>query len=162
MSLETILTSLTLLLVANGAPIAAWKLFGARLSHALDQGLCLPDRRRILGPSKTYRGAVASVVATAAAAPLLGLSPALGAWVGVLAMLGDLLSSLVKRRLAIKPSDQALLLDQVPEALLPLLALRGPLDLNSMAVGILVLAFVALELLLSRLLYRFHLRKRPY
>jgi hypothetical protein len=42
--------------------------------------------------------------------------------VAFMAMLGDLFSGFVKRRLGMGPSDKALGLDYVPESLLPLLA----------------------------------------
>src|SRR5262249_58539326 len=65
---------------------------------------------------------VLAVLLTSAVAPLVGLPAAIGAIVGGSAMAGDLLSSFVKRRLALVPSSKATGLDQVPESLLPLLA----------------------------------------
>ncbi|HMX52743.1 MAG TPA: CDP-archaeol synthase, partial [Plasticicumulans sp.] len=64
--------------------------------------------------------------------------------------------------LGLASSAQALGIDQVPEALLPLLAVRETLALDGWVIAALVAAFVVLELLLSRLLYRLHIRRQPY
>src|SRR5258707_3712665 len=108
-----------LLSIANGTPVAVKRALRNRFSQALDGRLMLFDGRRLFGPSKTIRGALASVVLTTAAAPLLGLEASVGAVVGGMAIIGDLLSSFVKRRLGFAPSSQAMLLDQIPEALFP-------------------------------------------
>lgn len=160
--LSLALLLIVLLTVANGAPILAHKLLGARLELALDGGLRLPDRRRLFGATKTLRGVVSALLLTPVAAVLLGSSLGLGLWVALGAMLGDLLSSFTKRRLGMRSSSQALGLDQIPEALLPLLLVRERLDLDWSFILILVLGFVVLELLLSKLLYRLRIRKQPY
>ena len=93
---------------------------------------------------------------------LLGFSPALGIEVGAFAMLGDALSSFVKRRLGVAPSGRATGIDQVPEALLPLLMIRSALDLSWLQIALITLVFFALEIPLSRLMFRLKLRNRPY
>lgn len=70
-----ILRSLILLTLANGAPVVAKKAFGRRLAAPLDGGVRFFDRRPLLGPSKTVRGVLAAILASAAGAPLLGLDP---------------------------------------------------------------------------------------
>lgn len=154
--------ALLLIVVANSAPVLAHKLFGQRFSYPLDGGWRIFDGRPLLGPSKTLRGVALSLAATAATAPLLGLPWILGAQLAGLSMLGDLTSSFIKRRLGRPPSSQVLLLDQVPESLLPLLVFRARLGLAAWDIAVVVLVFFGLELLLSRLLYRLHLRDRPY
>jgi CDP-2,3-bis-(O-geranylgeranyl)-sn-glycerol synthase len=156
------LRALLLLAVANSAPLLGPKLFGQRLDTPLDGGWKFPDGRPLFGPSKTLRGIVLSLVATMLAALLLGLVWSTGALVAAFAMLGDLASSFIKRRLGRPPSSQAVLLDQVPESLLPLLVLKENLDLAAWDIAAVVLAFFGLELLLSRLLYKLHLRDQPY
>jgi CDP-2,3-bis-(O-geranylgeranyl)-sn-glycerol synthase len=79
-----------------------------------------------------------------------------------MAMLGDLLASFIKRRLAIPPSGIAPGLDQIPESLLPLLAVRGVLDLSWLQISLIVVTFIALDYLLSFVLYRLHIRQHPY
>jgi len=122
----------------------------------------MPDGRPLLGPSKTVRGVVVAVVACMLCAPVLGLPVAAGALTGAAAMAGDALSSFVKRRLAIEPSGQAFGLDQIPEALLPLLAVQGLLNLSWLQVAAVTAAFFLLEVPVARLAHRLGLRDRPY
>ncbi len=77
-------------------------------------------------------------------------------------MAGDLFSSFVKRRLGLEPHAQAFGLDQVPEALVPLLLVRDRLGLGWLEIAALLTAFVALQVLLSRLLFMLGARDRPY
>ena len=153
---------LLLLGVANGAPIAVKRLLGARWAAPLDGGLHFVDGRRVLGPSKTVRGVVAAVVRTALGAMLLGLAPGMGAAIGAAAMAGDALSSFVKRRLGVEPSGRATGIDQVPEALLPLIVVRDALGLGWLHVAVVTAAFFALEIPLARWAHRIGLRDRPY
>lgn len=153
---------LLLLMVANGAPILAYRLLGERFGWPVDGGRRWRDGRPLLGKSKTWRGLIAAVTAATVAAPLLGLPVAVGVLVGAGAMLGDLASSFVKRRLAIESSGFAPGLDQVPESLLPSLLVMPLTGLGAVDVLVLVAAFFVLELLLSQVLYRLRIRKRPY
>jgi len=153
---------LLLLAVANAAPIVAARLLGARWRAPLDGGLRFVDGRPLFGRSKTVRGVIAAIVATALAAPALGIAPQIGAILGATAMAGDALSSFVKRRLGIPSSGRATGIDQVPESLLPLLAVRAPLELSWLQVAAVTTLFVALEIPVARLLHRFGLRDRPY
>jgi len=162
MHFPALLQLLVLLTLANGAPVVAKKMFGDRFSVPLDGGLAFFDGRPVLGKSKTVRGIVAAIVATAAGAPLIGLDLATGAIVAAAAMAGDLLSSFVKRRLDFKPSSQAPGLDQVPESLLPMLAARTALSLTAIDIAAGVAIFLVGELLLSRFLFQVHLRDEPY
>jgi CDP-2,3-bis-(O-geranylgeranyl)-sn-glycerol synthase len=153
---------LLLLAVANGAPIVAKKWLGKRWNTPLDGGLHWFDGRALLGTSKTVRGMVAAVLCTALAAVVLGWPWAMGASVGALAMLGDALSSFIKRRMAIAPSGKATGLDQIPEALLPLLVLKTALGLTWWQTLGITLAFFVLEMPLAILFFRLGWRDRPY
>lgn len=153
---------LVLLGIANGTPIIARKLFGDRFGAPLDGGLRWLDGRPLLGESKTVRGLVLSVLCTALAAPLLGVDAMLGAGLASASMLGDLASSFIKRRLGMRAHSQAAGLDQVPEALLPLLLLRQSLGIGFGDIAVLLALFIVLEIVLSRLLFRLHIRDRPY
>jgi CDP-diglyceride synthetase len=157
-----LLKLLLLLTVANGAPLIAKKAWGGALATPLDAGLCFLDGRPVFGSSKTVRGVVVSVAATTAASLLVGIAWWLGALIGATAMAGDLLSSFIKRRLDRPPSSRATGLDQIPEALLPLLACREALALTAADIGIIVAVFLAGAVILSRLLYRVGLRDQPY
>ena len=162
MQLVPLLKLLMLLTLANGTPIAAKRIFGARFSLAVDGGAKFRDGRPLLGPSKTIRGVLASIIITTLAAPLLGLDLAIGAVVAVAAMAGDLFSSFVKRRMNFSPSSQAIGLDQVPESLFPMLACRNVLSLAAGDIALGVAIFFIGELLGSRLLFWLRVRDRPY
>ena len=159
---ELHLPVLFLLVIANGAPVLGHRLLGNRFAWRLDGGLKGWDGRDLLGPTKTVRGVVLSVMATAAIAPVLGISALTGGMLAAFAMLGDAASSFVKRRLDIPPSGEAFLLDQLPESLLPLLVCQGRLGLQAPDLAWLAILFLLLQKLLSRILYRLHVRRRPY
>ena len=97
-----LLRLMVLLAVANGAPIIATKLLGARLAAPLDGGVRLRDGARLFGASKTVRGVVASVGCSALVAPLLGFDWEVGAGFAAASLAGDLLSSFLKRRLKLE------------------------------------------------------------
>lgn len=157
-----ILQLLVLTTLANGTPIVAKKIFGPRFSFPLDAGTIFFDGRPLFGPSKTIRGILISVLITTASAPLIGLDLTIGAIVAVAAMAGDLFSSFVKRRLNSPPSSQALGLDQIPESVFPMLACRDALSLTIADIALGVGIFFIGALILSRFLFRAHLRDEPY
>jgi CDP-archaeol synthase len=99
---------------------------------------------------------------TTAGALLLGLAWEVGVLVGGFAMAGDLLSSFFKRRMNLPSSSRASGLDQIPESLLPLLACRNLLSLTAADIVVCAAMFLVGEVLLSRVLYAWHLRDRPY
>jgi CDP-2,3-bis-(O-geranylgeranyl)-sn-glycerol synthase len=153
---------LVLLTVANGAPVIATKLFGRFLNQQLDCGAAFIDGRSILGSSKTVRGIVLSIMATSAFAPILGFDWIDGFIIASAAMIGDLSSSFLKRRLSLPPSSRATGIDQIPECLLPAIAIRSALGLTVFDVISVVIIFFVGELLLSRLLFNWNIRDRPY
>jgi CDP-2,3-bis-(O-geranylgeranyl)-sn-glycerol synthase len=158
----TELSILAVIVAANSAPILASRLFRHRWAAPLDRGRVLADGQPLFGPSKTWRGLAAALATSTAAAVVLGLGWPLGLLAGACAMLGDLYSSFVKRRLRLASSTRALGLDQIPESLFPLLACAPLLELDWIGVAVLTLAFTVLELLLSRLAFRLGLRRHPY
>jgi CDP-2,3-bis-(O-geranylgeranyl)-sn-glycerol synthase len=162
MQILAIFKLLILLAVANGTPVLAKRIFGSRLSYAVDGGASFIDGRPLFGTSKTWRGLLLSIVVTATVAPLLDLDFASGFLVGLGAMAGDLLSSFTKRRLGIEPSSRATGLDQIPESLLPALMCWKHLSLSVADVTVLVAVFFVGEISLSHLLFRLHIRDRPY
>lgn len=153
---------LLLIIIANGAPILVRVLLRDGFNYAVDFGQTMPDNRPVFGSSKTWRGVLAASIATSLAALLLGHSLETGLLVAIYAVAGDLLSSFIKRRAALKPSSMAPLLDQVPESLLPALMMRHHFGLDYISVMQLVLIFIIIELVLSHILYRWGIRKRPY
>ncbi len=153
---------LFLLLAANGAPVLLNKILGSWGAWPVDGGARLKDGHPVFGASKTWRGLFGAILLAGAAAVLVGLPFWLGALFGGSAMLGDLFSSFFKRRLGVPSSGMALGLDQVPESLLPLLAVRSELALGTGYIAWLVLIFLILELALSRILYALHIRDQPH
>jgi CDP-2,3-bis-(O-geranylgeranyl)-sn-glycerol synthase len=77
-------------------------------------------------------------------------------------MAGDLGSSFIKRRMGLPSSSRALILDQVPEALLPALVCKSLLVLAIVDVALIVALFTVGEIVLSRLLFKLHVREQPY
>jgi CDP-diglyceride synthetase len=157
-----VLKLLVLLALANGTPVVAKKVLGGRFAYPLDGNAAFVDGRPLFGRSKTIRGVVLAVLAATLGAPLIGLEWQIGVVVGGLAMVGDLVSSFVKRRLGLPPSSRASGLDQVPEALLPLLGCRDLLSLTIADFGAGVALFFIGDVVASRLLYAIRLRDRPY
>jgi len=157
-----ILQLLILLLLANGTPVIVKRVLGRRFAYPLDGGARFFDGQHVFGPSKTIRGVLSSVLVTALCAPVVGLEWKIGAVVGSAAMAGDLCSSFLKRRLRLQPSSRATGLDQVPESLFPLLLCRSMLALTIADIAVGVALFFIGEVVLSRLLYKLHIRSRPY
>ena len=153
---------LVLVTLANGTPVIAKKVLGGRWSAPLDGGLILGDGRPLFGRSKTVRGVVLTVVATAAGSELMGLGWSFGAMVAAAAMAGDLLSSFIKRRAGMPSSSKATGIDQIPEALFPAVAAQPTLGLSAIDIGLVALIFLVGEILVSRVLFRLKIRDQPY
>lgn len=160
--MDAVLQVLLLIIIANAAPVLMSYLFSHRESSAIDAGLNLPDGKRLFGPTKTWRGLIASVVMTIALAFLINLPVLSGLLISITAMCGDLTSSFIKRRLGYAPSSQVIVLDQLLESLFPAIAGSWFWPLDLMQVIIIVVSFLILEIVLSKLLYKIGVRKRPY
>jgi CDP-2,3-bis-(O-geranylgeranyl)-sn-glycerol synthase len=136
---------------ANTAAWAAARVFGTRWTAPLDGGKTLRDGTRVLGSHKTWRGLIAGAVACGVAAQLFRLGFALGAAFGTLALLGDAASSFVKRRMRLPPGAEVPGLDEVAEAILPLIALQRPLGLGVVEILIVTAVFAVLDIAATRL-----------
>ena len=158
----SIIQSLALIGAANYAPILIKKLLGRTFNRAIDGGLILLDGHSFLGSSKTWRGLAAAIIASTCASIVVGLQWKVGAIVGVVAMVGDCLSSFAKRRLGVKPGEMSSGLDQIPESLLPALVCGLYLPLSGVDVAAVVLLFIVAQIIFSRILFTFGLRDRPY
>lgn len=153
---------LFLIIVANGSPIMGRWIFNGYWEMPIDGGAVFIDGRPILGTSKTYRGLACSLVGTLLAGALVGLSWKISLIVSALAMVGDCLSSFVKRRLGYPSGAKALGLDQIPESLLPMLGMWNVLNLSVLGLGLTVVIFVFADLVLSPIGHKLHIRKHPY
>lgn len=153
---------LLLLFVANGAPILADCVCRHRLRVPIDGGLVLLDGMPLFGKSKTVRGLIASIGATTCTALLLGYPAVTGFLFGSLAMLGDLLSSFIKRRCGWPSTSKAYLLDQIPESLIPTVALGSLFELSTESTVTVIVAFPLLAITLAHVLYVTGIRKQPH
>jgi CDP-2,3-bis-(O-geranylgeranyl)-sn-glycerol synthase len=152
-----------LIILANGLPIVSQNLLGSRFAQPLDNNRLYFDGKPILGPRKTYRGIISALVGTTLIAVLINLSFSAGVLIASCAMAGDLLSSFIKRRLGYASSDMAFGLDQIPESLFPLLAYYYFWNgLEWLTIVSMVVAFIIVELVISKILYKMRIRNRPY
>ena len=153
---------LVLLTLANGTPVVLKKIMGRHFAWPLDGGFRFFDGQALLGPSKTVRGLVGAILVTALGGVVTGLGWQIGVLVGSTAMLGDLFSSFVKRRLKLPSSSRATGIDQVPESLFPLLACQAPLGLTAFEIAVVVAIFFFSEVISSPWFYRLGIRDQPY
>jgi CDP-diglyceride synthetase len=158
MDLALVSRFVLLLFAANAAPVIAKRALGEFLAAPIDGGLKLPDGHPLFGRSKTVRGVAASILCTAAVAPLIGINLKTGALMAAMAMIGDLVSSFIKRRLALAPGSGAVGLDQIPESVFPALACQSVLGLRTIEILLITLSFLACERVFSRLLQIARLR----
>ena len=145
-ALPSWLKALTLLGAAHTPPLLSAYLLGPRLAAPIDAGVMLPDGRRLLGDHKTWRGLIAAVLTCAVAGTLLGYSAGLGIAFALLALAADAASSFAKRRLRMRPGTEVPGLDQIPEALTPLLVLSTPLGIGMGAVWVLTGVFMLADM----------------
>jgi CDP-2,3-bis-(O-geranylgeranyl)-sn-glycerol synthase len=143
--------ALLLTIVANVVPWAAGRAWRQRWSAPLDCGVRLWDGQRLFGDHKTWRGFLLGTLACGLAAVLTGPGFAVGAAFGALSLSGDALSSALKRRLNLAPGTEITGLDQLPEALLPLIVLAGALGLGAVEIAAAAAVFLVLDVLATRI-----------
>ncbi|MCF6289456.1 MAG: CDP-archaeol synthase [Desulfobacterales bacterium] len=151
---------LLFLLLINFLPPLAAILWRKRYRRPLDLGMVCADGQPLFGPHKTVRGALLCIGGGALLGPLLlGLDWRAGGLGGLLVVSGDLLSSYIKRRLRYPSGKPVFLLDQIFEGLFPLLYLVPVLDLPLPALPAVLLLFIIIAGLGSRLWS--YMRYRP-
>ncbi len=151
-----------MLVLANGAPVVARKLFGPHWSAPVDGGRLWRDGRPLLGKSKTWRGVVAGTLSCGLFAMAAGIGLFFGLLFGLMGLLGDMLSSFIKRRRGLAASARALWLDQIPEAVLPMILAFFWLPLGLWQAVAIVVLFTLSNILFSPLLYRLGIRRQPH
>jgi CDP-2,3-bis-(O-geranylgeranyl)-sn-glycerol synthase len=151
-----------LLVFANGAPVLASKWLKHRFDQPIDGGGLWRDGRRVLGASKTWRGLVAGCLTTGLLSALAGSGWWFGILFGLMALLGDMLSSFIKRRRGLASSARATGLDQIPEAFLPMLLAVWWLPVQLLPALAVAALFVIANIALSPLLFRLGIRKKPH
>jgi CDP-2,3-bis-(O-geranylgeranyl)-sn-glycerol synthase len=145
------LAALLLVIVANVAPWAAGRYLSRYWRAPLDGGATLADGTRVLGGHKTWRGLVVGVLACGVVAWLLHVPLLLGIAFGALSLAADTATSFIKRRLRLQAGAEIPVIDQLPEALVPLLVLARPLRLGLIESVTISLVFLLLDLAVMRL-----------
>ena len=151
-----------MLVLANGAPVVAARILGRRWSGPVDRGRLWRDGRPLLGASKTWRGVISGTLACGLFALLTGIELLFGLLFGLLGLVGDMISSFIKRRAGLASSARAMGLDQVPEALLPMILAWYWLELSGQVVVGVVVLFTISNIALSPLLFRLGIRHQPH
>ena len=146
--------ALILICAANTAAWATGWILGKHWAAPLDFGVVLNDGQRLFGSHKTWRGLLAGTMASGIVASTLGPGFLLGAAFGAASMAGDALSSAIKRRLRTEPGCEVQLVDQVPEAILPLAMFGKELGLGFLAMVAVTLAFTLLDVAATSLRQR--------
>ena len=148
--------------VANGAPILVRKILGRRFRYPVDGNACFIDGRPLLGSSKTLIGLLSALLLTPWVAVVINLPMQVGWVIAFWCMVGDMLSSFIKRRVGLPVHAQATGLDQIPESLFPALAYQYHYGLSPAGLALVVFGFFFAEIFLSRWLYRWRIRNKPY
>jgi len=160
--MREVIEILLLILVANGAPVVVSYLFSHRVSYPVDAGYKLADGYALFGQTKTWRGILSACLATVSVAWVIDIEWSIGLVIALTAMVGDLVSSFIKRRTGLTPSSRAIFLDQIPESLLPTLTASFFWPLGLIQVMAIVVSFFILEIVLSRIFFQLGVRKKPY
>ena len=105
---------------------------------------------------------VSGALACAVFALFPGLGFLFGLLFGLLGLAGDMLTSFIKRRRGLASSARAIGLDQIPEALLPMLLAMAWLPVSFWVVLIVVVLFTLSNIFGSPLLYRLGIRRQPH
>ena len=132
---------LALLWLVNFAPPLLAHFFEVKWDGPLDRGCLFIDKKPILGPHKTGRGVLGGIITGLLSGLILGFSWWVGLLSGVLSMLGDLLTSFIKRRRGMTSGKIVPGLDQSLEGLLPFMVLGPYCLLGILHVLVLVLFF---------------------
>jgi len=157
--MSDILKIVIFLLWVNGIPPMVSLFIGDRYRMAVDCGLQWFDGRPIFGSHKTIRGVTAATVFGLFVYPLLGVTWQVAGVAAFLAMTGDLFSSFIKRRSMFYSGKEVVVLDQLFEALFPLLFLNRYLELNLKQNSIILILFITTSYCFSRLWL--HITGRP-
>ncbi len=147
------------LLWVNGLPPIVSVAVHERFGRQVDGGAVWFDGRPLFGRHKTIRGLVSSVAGGIAAFPWLHEAWWVAGIAALLAMAGDLFSSFIKRRSRFHSGRQVVVLDQLFEALFPLLFLNRHLSLSTEQNLLILVLFITTSFLFSRLWL--HITGRP-
>ncbi|PIR87629.1 MAG: hypothetical protein COU10_03610 [Candidatus Harrisonbacteria bacterium CG10_big_fil_rev_8_21_14_0_10_45_28] len=168
----SLLNALYLLLpaaVANMAPVIFARI--PFLAAPVDFNFMI-GARRLFGANKTWRGLASGILAGAITAVIQNqffnidffANPAIfGALLGLSALLGDLLSSAIKRRLNIAPGQAFYIIDQINWVVPALIVLRGVGHPITLTISLLtILIFGLLHVVINQVAFRLNVRSNPW
>jgi len=138
-----LLKVLFLLLFVNSIPFLFIAAFPKAGAWPLDNHKIFFDGFRLLGRHKTVAGFLSGVLAGAIGGALLGFPVYVGLVAGFLSMVGDSVSSFIKRRMGAPEGADVPVLDQVFESGIPLLFFQYFLSLGWLRTGSILLFFIA-------------------
>jgi CDP-2,3-bis-(O-geranylgeranyl)-sn-glycerol synthase len=150
--------ALALLSAANAAPVIVAQFARDRWSAPIDFGRMLPDGERLFGSHKTWRGLISGILACTVVGMLFGLPIGVSAGFAPASLLADAVSSAAKRCMHLKPGAEYVGLDQIGEALLPLVLFARPLSLELVETVAVTATFIVLDVATAQLRHRRWLR----
>ncbi|SFM45801.1 CDP-archaeol synthase [Thermodesulforhabdus norvegica] len=138
--LNTVNFVLFLSLVNLSPPLLAF-FFGSKYDAPLDGGRKFWDGRPLLGPHKTIRGVLGGVVTGVFISPFFGWGILEGTALAILSMLGDLITSFIKRRANLPSGSVVIGGDQFLECVMPALFWKYKMNISLFYFVIAVTAF---------------------
>ena len=158
MNITTVLTAIWIYLPAyfsNAAPVA---LGGG---PPLDGGGKWLDGKPFLGSHKTLRGSIVGILAGLLIGVLQG-NPLAGITQGIGAILGDLLSSFLKRRWDVAPGESSPLLDQL-DFILVAIILSQPFTRASITeMIIIIIVTIPIHYMMNYISWRMKMKDHPW
>jgi predicted MPP superfamily phosphohydrolase len=145
---------LVILIAANAAPLVSSRFCPKGRARPLDNGRKLADGNPILGENKTLWGLISGIGAAGLLSLLFGLPLIIGLLIASVSLLGDLLTSFIKRRLGLAEGESAYLLDHLLEGALPLLLCKGLFSISWSLSFTLLMLFIGCGLLGSMIAKR--------
>jgi len=132
------------ILLVNFLPFITGVILEERCNRPIDGNLRWFDGRPLLGAHKTIRGLLAGVLGGLVISLPLQLPWLIGGGAALLAMIGDLITSFIKRRLRYASGKAVPVLDQFLESLLPILFFHHFLQLSLWQLAAILLSFIFL------------------
>lgn len=145
--LPVILKVIGFILWVNFLPPLANVIWGERFNRPVDGGRLWFDKHPVFGRHKTIRGILVSSLGGMIVSPLLGVAWWVGGIAALLAMIGDLLSSFIKRRPNFPSGRNIIVLDQIFESLFPALFLSRYLEMSGLQLMLVLLCFILMAYL---------------
>lgn len=139
-----LIQALILLLAINFGPFLTLPFHRFFPKRSLDHGVQFIDGRPLLGAHKTLAGFIAGIFFSGIVGVLLGISLWVGLMAGFLGMLGDCLSSFIKRRLHKAPGTNVPVVDQIFEAAFPLLFLHATYSFQWSIILMVLILFIGI------------------